>query len=711
MKKAYIILISLFFVNCQLSILTAQIFSQFSGNGTSGNPYQITNVLDLQTLSAISNNIYYCDSTYGKYFKLMNDIDMTGVTWYPIGWSPYSVFNPKRACFYGNFDGNSNVIRNLTCISSDGDMPASFFANISGSTIVNLGIENCDIVHYFGAASGLVGSAGNSYISNCYVTGNLKGYNGSTVAGLVGGAGCTYISNCYFSGNLYAEGRMGVMGGLVGSYSGVCVGVNESSYYYYPSIISNCYVRGKVSYVNTFTYSICHIGGLIGDFYEGIVRNCVVALDSLLIANMDIMSMLSNPNPSYLNRIVGREYPYYIGVTLQNNYALNTMVVQDSNGNVNIGIQAHNTEAGASIPLDSLKSFAFYNRAANWYQTPWNIQNSSGTWKICDGQDLPFLRWQGIICNYAISATAGKNGSISPAGTVNVVENTNQAFTFSANTCYEIDSLWIDGVYKPDSIAKGSYTFKNVNENHSIKVSFKRLPPDTILIRDTVCYGADYTQNGFNITNATTDSVYFKFNTYGCDTVTRLELTVNPVYSKQISDTICKGDVYYFAGEELTENGIYIDTLQTISGCDSVIELTLTLISIDTTHISAEICQGDSYDFFGRSLTKEGIYYETLQNVHGCDSIIKLILTVTVGIVETDNYPSLPKIYPNPTTGKLKIESGELKMGNVEIYDIYGRKLSQFTFHNSHIEIDISHLSAGIYFLKIDGKTMKLVKE
>jgi len=51
-------------------------------------------------------------------------------------------------------------------------------------------------------------------------------------------------------------------------------------------------------------------------------------------------------------------------------------------------------------------------------------------------------------------------------------------------------------------------------------------------------------------------------------------------------------------------------------------------------------------------------------------------------------------------------------MGNIEIYDIYGRKhISRFTFHDSHIEIDISHLATGIYFLRIDGKTLKLVKE
>jgi hypothetical protein len=73
------------------------------------------------------------------------------------------------------------------------------------------------------------------------------------------------------------------------------------------------------------------------------------------------------------------------------------------------------------------------------------------------------------------------------------------------------------------------------------------------------------------------------------------------------------------------------------------------------------------------------------------------------------------KVYPNPTTGKLIVDNGQLTIGNVEIYDIYGRKFSHFTIHVSPIEIDISHLSSGIYFLKIQTEngtvTKKVIKE
>ena len=700
MKKHIILFAAIIGLFCLLGMnrANAQVFSFFASSGTAWDPYQITDTLDLQQLASVVNNIGG-ESTEGKYFKLMNDIDFTGVAWFPIGRPIHSVGSKFiNSVFRGNFDGNSKVIRNLTYIGNSG-IPAGFFGAIIGATIENLGIENCYIEN-IGDAGGMVGGAGDSYISNCYVTGSVKG--SITVGGLVRAASCTYISNCYFSGNVSAVGvGGGCVGGLVGDFWGFCTTMDGGNLSFYPSTISNCYVTGKVSAVSTHPYGYGYrIGGLVGSISDGIIRDCMVAVDSLTL-NTD----------TTINRIVGYVFsPSYAGVTLQNNYALNTMVVQ-ANGS-NVPITSHlDSASGFSIPMDSLKSFAFYNTFNNWYQAPWSIQNPLGIWKICDGRDLPFLRWQGISCIF-ITATAIGNGSISPSGTINVKEDTNQTFIFTPNTCYEIDSLWIDSVYFPDSIAAGSYTFNNVTKNHTIEVSFKRLPPDTVTISDTICYGVNYTENNFNITNAITDSVYFNndFNTNGCDSVTRLELTVNPLIITQISDSICEGDFYDFHGDTLTASGVYYDTLQAIFRCDSIIELTLTVISIDTTHISIDICEGENYDFFGRQLTEEGIYYQTLQTIHGCDSIIELTLTVEgVGIVETLRATSL-RIYPNPTDGKLRIESGELKIETIEIFDITGQVIKTY---NSLTEntIDISELPNAMYFITFHSEGQKITRK
>jgi len=74
------------------------------------------------------------------------------------------------------------------------------------------------------------------------------------------------------------------------------------------------------------------------------------------------------------------------------------------------------------------------------------------------------------------------------------------------------------------------------------------------------------------------------------------------------------------------------------------------------------------------------------------------------------------KIYPNPTKGELRIESGKLRSDDVEIFDIYGKKQNaKSKKQKEEILMDISHFSAGIYFVKINTEAgnvlRKVVKE
>jgi hypothetical protein len=71
--------------------------------------------------------------------------------------------------------------------------------------------------------------------------------------------------------------------------------------------------------------------------------------------------------------------------------------------------------------------------------------------------------------------------------------------------------------------------------------------------------------------------------------------------------------------------------------------------------------------------------------------------------------------YPNPTKGELTISLPNPSEGGayaVDIYDVAGRYVQQFLIPNSQfvIDLDVSELSSGTYFLKIDDKTYKFVK-
>ena len=78
-------------------------------------------------------------------------------------------------------------------------------------------------------------------------------------------------------------------------------------------------------------------------------------------------------------------------------------------------------------------------------------------------------------------------------------------------------------------------------------------------------------------------------------------------------------------------------------------------------------------------------------------------------------------VFPNPTTGKLKITNYGLApltdqnrtLSVVEVYDVAGQVVftSPVFAPSPETTIDISHLANGMYFLKIGGKTIKMVKQ
>jgi hypothetical protein len=69
------------------------------------------------------------------------------------------------------------------------------------------------------------------------------------------------------------------------------------------------------------------------------------------------------------------------------------------------------------------------------------------------------------------------------------------------------------------------------------------------------------------------------------------------------------------------------------------------------------------------------------------------------------------QIYPNPASGELTIESSDLRVEKVEIFDIAGKTV--FTSHEP--TLNISQLPAGAYFVKIKTDkgewTKKVIKE
>lgn len=75
---------------------------------------------------------------------------------------------------------------------------------------------------------------------------------------------------------------------------------------------------------------------------------------------------------------------------------------------------------------------------------------------------------------FAVTATAGANGKITPDGTVLLNQGGSQTFTITPDSGYVIDTLTVDGSVVA---ATTSYTFSGIALNHTISVTFKSEPP------------------------------------------------------------------------------------------------------------------------------------------------------------------------------------------------------------------------------------------
>lgn len=160
----------------------------------------------------------------------------------------------------------------------------------------------------------------------------------------------------------------------------------------------------------------------------------------------------------------------------------------------------------------------------------------------------------------------------------------------------------------------------------------------------SVCQGDSISISGngpFNSitwnTGSTNSSIYISTpgiynaiatNTNGCIEQDTMVLSQLPTVQTSMVDSICVGSTYDFNGQQISLAGTYIDTLSSILGCDSIVQLTLSLVQIPSSLTSAAICAGQNYQFNGLSIGQAGTYNVTLISAFGCDSIATLNLTV-----------------------------------------------------------------------------------
>ncbi len=122
------------------------------------------------------------------------------------------------------------------------------------------------------------------------------------------------------------------------------------------------------------------------------------------------------------------------------------------------------------------------------------------------------------------------------------------------------------------------------------------VPSKTTTLNEEICQGSSYTFNGQNLTVANTYTANLTAAD-GCDSIVTLNLTIVPSKTTTLNEAICQGSSYIFNGQNLTVANTYTANLTAIEGCDSIVTLNLTVIPLPTVTVrDTLICRGENLD-------------------------------------------------------------------------------------------------------------------
>ncbi len=224
------------------------------GTGSEKDPYQIETIEHLAYLSQTVNDLENPKKYKHTSFILVNDLDLMGKKFIPIGRQSNSSESHGSGYFWGDFNGNNHIISNLD-INLPSQTHVGLFGLVYFGKIENLGVVKSKIIGNE-KVGGIVGFSYDSKIESCFFEGVVKGNR--IVGGITGElyieSGLNNLKNCFTKGEVVAS--ISSAGGITGTLSGRNI-----------LLISSCFNESKV-------YSNKYAGGIAGKHFRGGISGC-----------------------------------------------------------------------------------------------------------------------------------------------------------------------------------------------------------------------------------------------------------------------------------------------------------------------------------------------------------------------------------------------------------------------------------------------------
>lgn len=202
---------------------------------------------------------------------------------------------------------------------------------------------------------------------------------------------------------------------------------------------------------------------------------------------------------------------------------------------------------------------------------------------------------------------------------------------------YQWVHRWTEGGQTKDSTqvlnVTGEYTFvmpsiygcDSIDSLHLFIHKTYLIPEDTIVI----CHNeTPFTWQDRNDITESCDLTFHALTTEGYDSIRTVHIEVLPESKVSVLQSMCEGDFYKFGDSILTEQGVYIDTLKAVNGCDSIVTLTLQVNPVGFQTEYKRIFEGDSAFFDGTWYKESGVYEKRTLNANNCTETYQFVLTV-----------------------------------------------------------------------------------
>ena len=235
--------------------------------------------------------------------------------------------------------------------------------------------------------------------------------------------------------------------------------------------------------------------------------------------------------------------------------------------------------------------------------------------------------------------------------------------------------------------------------------------------------GADFYPNSTNTYIVTANSIN------GCSNIDSVTVTVNYSTDTVINETTCTS--YTLNGETYTESGFYTQVLTNSFGCDSIVSLKLSIITLPSTpvltvvdgQISTQSQTEVGFQWFNCSdnlaidgendttftPSENGSYSVVVSNQCGSVQSDCITINTTINTTSVVNISSTQlNIFPNPTTDYIQID-GLSNKTQFRLFDSNGKLVLSGDLNDKEM-IDLTNLSTGSYQLVLNNSNFRVIK-